>query len=227
MRKYKSRIRFPRFGKLNRQVQIYEKVLWHTYNSLIHRRNFMMRRHFIYDVYKAKRTMANAKTKFLILAEQLIQRGIKPQFYLQVMSNYGTQHTRNMHHPSFLASNKAFEVFEWLAAKERSKYPDEGSFKNSLVQGTARTFDEILHSVKQGAEYGNALSPLHLFVQRDSISNWYLALRSDFAGSQYHSMCEHGRKKQMGYCKLRLEDNPRIWKQARQLVKIPRFPRSR
>lgn len=209
-------IRFPRL-KITPQIKITETILHHTYNSLVQKRNYHDLRNF-YDVYTAKRTRANAKTKFVLLAEKLLQLGILPQLYLKVMSNYGVKNARYLHHPTFLASEKALEIFEWLEKKERKKYPSKESFNRNIVIGGSRDEEEILSSVRFSAKYANELSPLLLFVQRDSLSNWYLAVRPDFLEDEAFDMCEAERKRIVKQCLKQLKSE-RLYGKARRIAR--------
>lgn len=143
VRKWKRIPRFPRLD-LSKQDIHAQSILHATYNSLARDRT-----HYEgYDLYRT-RVGFFAPIKFAMLGQILIKQKIDPAIYLKVMCRYGAyRDTRYLPHPSFLCSEKALEIYEWLHKSERKKYEFKEDWQKSIRAGKD---EDIYYSLKNSA----------------------------------------------------------------------------
>lgn len=204
---------------------IAEVVLRNTYNRLWRRRNpqFMN-----YDVFNVNRLAA--KTKFKILAEKLIRERIDPKFYLLVLSNYGKWDKSNsLPPPAFLASDKAIEVFRWLSEKEQKKYFNKTQLKYGLEQGLEISRKEVLGRLRADAKAVSEIEVVNRIRKKDrpafftgiwgTVSPWYVALHSDFIGSEFFDRLTPQERSEVHKCKAYFRTHLRTRKRAFEIIR--------
>lgn len=139
--------RFPRL-KINQEISVSEKLLRHTYNYIIRSRNKHWNR--TYDIYKTLKFGNFARNNFLVLSTILQEKQIDPAIYVKVLSRYGRfENSKYLPPPSWLASSKGLETFEWLKKKQRNHYELKADWKRSFIDTSE---EEILEGVKSSTK---------------------------------------------------------------------------
>ena len=156
-----------------------ESILRITWNALTKQKSFS-KSSYNYDVYQTKRG-DEVRKQFIVLAGLLVERNIDPSTYLKILSSYGGFGThRRMPPPSWLIKDKAFEVFEWLSKKEKSKYPKEEDWEGRLhVNGNQTSLETICKEVKTSCAllvaFNMADVETSIFSNYKGLSLWFLA----------------------------------------------------
>lgn len=141
----KSSQRFPRWN-LTQSEKLVIAILRLTYNRMARARDDR-KRYWNWDIYRMKNIRGKAMRAFMLLAPVLIEKHIDPSLYVKVLCRYGMyRHKRTMPHPTFLASPKALEIFNWLVKRNRELYGLRGDWKKNLDRGW--TPEDIYASVK-------------------------------------------------------------------------------
>jgi hypothetical protein len=185
--KSKTMQRFPRMKGITPKVRLIERLLHQTYNTLAKGRNAHLRgnlsrnpaRMHHYDLYRTKQGK-RAPFNFLVLGIELADRNIDPSLYLKVMSQYGQwSRSRYLPHPTWLASDKALEIFEWKYQRERKKYELESDWKRALrghheedIVKAVYSSANMIQLAMETFQMGEAETVLML---KDELSPWFLA----------------------------------------------------
>lgn len=175
--------RFPRF-RLTAAEKITAKILHRVYNTLSIKRKPELYAVRSFDILKTKRGKFAAQS-FLVLAKELCFKKIEPTLYLKVMSEYGYfKQTKYLPPPTFLASEKAMEIFGWLEKKQRKHYTTEDEWKKGLGTNKVnekRVLDGVINSRDHVAQIqevtGLSINDI-IFAQHRFLSPWYMALYS-------------------------------------------------
>ncbi len=126
--------RFPRI-KLTKSIRVTERILHYTFNQMSKAKNPRKMKYVRFDIYKTKNGKTAPQT-FLLLACMLLEKKIDPAVYIKILCKYGKyRNSKWMPHPTWIGSQKALEVFEWLYRKERKKYIRNDNWRNNLDSG--------------------------------------------------------------------------------------------
>lgn len=202
-------------------------ILDATYNKLANQRQGFRR--FRYNLYKTK-TGEAAKIFFPVLADRLIQEQVDPALFVKVMAKYGMyEKSKYMPHPKFLASNKGFDVFQWMMRVEREKYPRPKDWKNHL-NSTSRfvssdgIYEKVMDSVevvRETQERFDCSIGEATLICLDRLSPWFLAVCPSFQRLGGPDLLKKKYRRKVLFCMRHLIDSRRDFKKAlRAFVKI-------
>ena len=181
--KSKSAVRFPRYpaearGK-RRQVktlliEAYDRVAWQK--SPRKRQNKIRLRDLP--------GWPGTSCWLTLAAHRLQEAGIDPALYIKILSRY-SWYGRNkwMPPPSWLGSDKALEVYDWLLRAERGKYETDEDWRATLKSPALDLREEIRREIERGKaqlrEFGGDLQVATL-TNAAVLPDWYLVACQEF-----------------------------------------------
>lgn len=185
---------------------------------------------YFYDLYRTKQGR-RAPIMFLVLAVELVKMQIDPSLYLKIMAQYGAYaHLRYLPHPTWLASEKALEIFEWKYPRERKKYELTSDWKRALrghnVEDIYQLVGDSANKVKLMMEaYPKVLTePSAVLMMHQDLSPWFLAaylpLRKQYAKPLRRLIDkDHDLYANMLLCLRYYNGNLGQWKQVKKIFR--------